>query len=415
MNQKTHDKTLLYLTSWYPCNKGDSAFIATEIKYLCQNFDKIIVVSNGNIGDNLVKNIPENVFYHFFPKLSKIEIYATSFFCLFQKEFYKELYYLLKNGISLSRFRFMVGFLSGALCKKRFLKKILRNTQVSICYSFWYWSDTLATLLHFKNSVPVVTRTHRFDLYKFRHNHRYQPFKFQMDKLLKNIHFISQQGLEYYKQHFAQSQEQKYSLSYLGTENEAPYVFKYDNRELSLVSCSNIIPVKRIEIIIDTLAICSSINIKWTHIGDGTECERIQNYAKEKLENTCIKYHFLGYQENTKVKKYYENHYVDLFINVSESEGLPVSMMEAMSFGIPVCGTDVGGVKEIVDDSCGFLLSADYSSCVNDLVASIQKYISFSTVDKQSLHDNAYKKWKDKFNAKENYNQFVTKLLSICE
>jgi glycosyltransferase involved in cell wall biosynthesis len=41
----------------------------------------------------------------------------------------------------------------------------------------------------------------------------------------------------------------------------------------------------------------------------------------------------------------------DIFVNPSYSEGLPTSVMEAASVGVPVIATDVGGTKEIVE--CG--------------------------------------------------------------
>jgi len=48
-----------------------------------------------------------------------------------------------------------------------------------------------------------------------------------------------------------------------------------------------------------------------------------------------------------------------LFINTSSSEGIPVSMMEAQSFGIPILAMDVGGVREIVGPQTGRLLQQD--------------------------------------------------------
>ncbi|MFR4320263.1 MAG: glycosyltransferase [Blautia massiliensis (ex Durand et al. 2017)] len=45
-------------------------------------------------------------------------------------------------------------------------------------------------------------------------------------------------------------------------------------------------------------------------------------------------------------------------MNVSSSEGIPVSIMEATSFGIPGIATDAGGTKEIIrDKENGVLLS----------------------------------------------------------
>ena len=57
---------------------------------------------------------------------------------------------------------------------------------------------------------------------------------------------------------------------------------------------------------------------------------------------------------------YYNTYEIDLFVNLSTIEGVPVSIMEAQSSGIPVLATDVGSSKEIVDDDNGFLIPKDF-------------------------------------------------------
>src|SRR5262249_53441841 len=46
----------------------------------------------------------------------------------------------------------------------------------------------------------------------------------------------------------------------------------------------------------------------------------------------------------------------DLFVLASDHEGLPVSVMEALTLGVPVVATDVGGLREAVTDGCEGLL-----------------------------------------------------------
>ncbi len=61
------------------------------------------------------------------------------------------------------------------------------------------------------------------------------------------------------------------------------------------------------------------------------------------LENVI----FLGYVDNVfKVLKQ-----VDVFVLPSRSEGCPISVLEAMSMGLPVVATNVGGTPELVVDS----------------------------------------------------------------
>lgn len=46
----------------------------------------------------------------------------------------------------------------------------------------------------------------------------------------------------------------------------------------------------------------------------------------------------------------------DIFVLTTNWEGFPYSILEAMSAGLPVIATDVGGISEAVDSSCGFLV-----------------------------------------------------------
>jgi glycosyltransferase involved in cell wall biosynthesis len=62
---------------------------------------------------------------------------------------------------------------------------------------------------------------------------------------------------------------------------------------------------------------------------------------------------------HSEVHAVYRSQKVDGFILLSDSEGIPVSIMEALSYGIPVIATDTGGVSEIVTDTNGILLPSN--------------------------------------------------------
>src|SRR5690606_35919751 len=84
--------------------------------------------------------------------------------------------------------------------------------------------------------------------------------------------------------------------------------------------------------------------IQWHHFGDGPQMSLLEREKSEiSIKNLTITLH--GRVENSKIYDFYRYNPVDLFINLSSSEGIPVSIMEAISCGIPVVATNVGGTK----------------------------------------------------------------------
>jgi glycosyltransferase involved in cell wall biosynthesis len=65
---------------------------------------------------------------------------------------------------------------------------------------------------------------------------------------------------------------------------------------------------------------------------------------------------FPGYVPNDQVLEWLATGRVDLVVLPSESEGVPVSLMEALAHGVPAVATDVGGVAELLGEGCGELV-----------------------------------------------------------
>ena len=73
--------------------------------------------------------------------------------------------------------------------------------------------------------------------------------------------------------------------------------------------------------------------------------------------------------------------FLSLFINLSETEGIPVSIMEAISFNIPVLATNTGGVNEIVGESfsTGILIPVNLEEHkISKIIYSILNGMNFS-------------------------------------
>ncbi len=81
-------------------------------------------------------------------------------------------------------------------------------------------------------------------------------------------------------------------------------------------------------------------------IGDGKNKRKMEKKAK-KLNIREIT-HFLGNIEHGR-KLYQELNTASVFVLASRTEGLPRTMIEAMSIGLPCIGSDVGGIPELLD------------------------------------------------------------------
>ena len=88
--------------------------------------------------------------------------------------------------------------------------------------------------------------------------------------------------------------------------------------------------------------------------------------------------YFLGNIDHQQLLSKYENGEVDFVVISSIStkvpEGIPVSLMEAMSYEIPVIASDCGGTKELVDGQTGILVvQKDYEVIANSIFELIEK------------------------------------------
>ena len=170
--------------------------------------------------------------------------------------------------------------------------------------------------------------------------------------------------------------------------------------KIVIVSCSNVIKLKRIDLIINLLNHLKNKNIEWHHFGDGPLLNKIKMRSEYFSKNIKVK--FWGQTENKEILKFYSEYPIDVFINLSLYEGLPVSIMEAIAHGIPVIATDVGATREIVSKENGYLLKKHFE---------IEKLIkitnSVKSVEWKKKRRNSYSMQNKKFNSEVNYRILV--------
>lgn len=334
---------------------------------------------------------------------------------LTDRMFYRELKHLvLHEGFSLRKlYELLVMSLCAnhrAILARRWLKRHSEYLP-SLLYSYWMQIPAYASVrlnYFLGDSCKTITRAHRFDLYSERHRTEYLPFHRQLYDELHEIAVISEDGKRYLESKYGC--QNKVSVHRLGAldlgcrnPSAARDVFR-------IVSCSRTIPIKRVERIVDVLQQIADRPVHWTHLGGGGGLDALKHYAADHLPAN-VTATFLGSIANTQVYEIYKTQPFHIFLNVSKSEGVPVSIMEAMSFGIPVIATAVGGTPELIDNGVnGYLLPEDYDD--TELAQRLRDLWTRPDTDYQALRQASREKFEQDYDAIHNYRKFLDKITS---
>lgn len=224
---------------------------------------------------------------------------------------------------------------------------------------------------------------------------------------LDRVVLIAEDGRRYLADKYP-AFKNKLDVFRLGTSDHSVMDVSAPRGKINLVSCSTVSPVKRLQLIVEALRKADGIKVHWTHYGEGVQLEEIKENCRDTLPSNIV-CDFRGYVDNSALLEEYSYIPYHLFLNVSESEGVPVSIMEALSFGIPCIATDVGGSREIVRDKYnGILLEKNFKPEV--LAEWIKYFAELSDSEYQGYRERSRQIWQDNYDADKNYKAFVKTL-----
>lgn len=412
---------LLMFTISYPYGNGES-FVSTELNYLSKSFHDIEIVPSYYEKNRANRNPDLNVNLDYAKKrwgyFRPITLLYNCVIALARYNWLKDAFYILENKDKWANIKELARALYRAQLFENFLqKKTLKNKKnFDIIYFYWMVPEIMGALSFRKRSntnVKIIARGHAGDIYEDRRKGEYFGLRRNIALDIDAIYCISDHGKLHLKRKYF-SLQNKCHTARLGVGDPGFLNPQPKGDILSIVSCSFVIDSKRINLIIDAidsiLTSHPSIKIKWTHIGDGELYEEIRNYAFKKLNNRADVV-FTGYLTGPEIMSLYKNESFDVFINVSSTEGLPVTLMEASSVGLPLIATDVGGSSEIVNFENGILIPANAS--IETIASSLQQFQdkrwAFPLRNKSKLY------WNKNFNAEINYNIFSIKLENLLE
>lgn len=392
--QKT--RTLYLFTATFPYGDKEP-FLETEISYLCSAFTNVVIVPlSGRLSSR--RSVPTNCSV-LFPiirnrYLQYLHIFTVAGFKIFIQDFF--IHKVWKSKQRLKTWFIAYVLFNNYICSKQ-IKKIIREiAEDDIIYSYW-GKGACYLAPYIKKKIKFVSRFHgEWDLWE-ESSGNYAPIRKLVAGSLSLAVFISQKGENYFKKRY----QCPTIVSRLGIINIDTISKKSDDGILRLVSCSSVYSLKRVPLIFQALQLIDNIQVQWTHIGDGAEFKSLKQLVEDAHSNIHVK--LLGKLTNKDVMTYYATNAVDVFINVSTNEGIPVSIMEAISFDIPAIATDVGGTSEIVNNETGILLPP------NPTLYEIKE--ALLKIRRLSFSPRTF--WMNHYNADVNYKLFAKQLSEL--
>jgi len=123
------------------------------------------------------------------------------------------------------------------------------------------------------------------------------------------------------------------------------------NKHPNIIMVARFEAPKRQDLLVQALLELTDIPWHLQLIGDGSLRPQVENFVKDKGLSERVS--FLGNQLDVSPLLAQSQ----IFVLLSDWEGLPISIIEAMRAGLPIIATNVGGVNELVtDDDNGFLI-----------------------------------------------------------
>ena len=304
---------------------GPASFVPKISNFLIQNGHNVKIICLSEVGNNHIED-----------NLDVIRIRRSNSLPI---RWLKTIYQIVKNGRN-SDLIFVNGLgvesaIAALMLKKKLIRKIVGDPVWERAYN---QKRTIESFDEFQNNKHSLL--------------------IEVQKLLRNWSINSAEII------ITPSDHLKNFVSELGFSNE---ILKINNgvditdikrtnvhkADINLLIISRLVIQKNINIVIEAMELLDNKNVKLSIIGEGGEFNKLEGVIHElNLQNRV---QLLGKIDNNKISQFLLA--ADIFIQASDYEGLPHSVLEAINYEIPILSTEVGGCKDLLNDGeRGFII-----------------------------------------------------------
>lgn len=420
-------KVAVFVTNTYPYSPGEE-FIEAEVEYLARAFDRVILIpAFPYLRKGRRREVPGN-----FDVLVPAGLDGS------RKNYMEVLRFSLRHPCETSdalvsassempRFRRAMDDLKLDLFARMIVESILReisglirDEDEIVFYSYWMFAPARVALQLRdrlgRTGSPTISRAHGYDVFAERRASNYLPQRELLLSQLTSVFTASENGRDYLRRRYPAFAE-KIHTRRLGVAG-ATSAGNPSREEFVVYSCAHIHPVKRIPLLIEGLSIAQrrGVPLRWIHIGGHEDIETVatmRGLAEENLE--IGSFEILGNLSNAQVREQYAKRAGSVFVNTSESEGAPVSIMEALAQGMPIIATNVGGNRELISREFGMfdgLLGANPTP--EEIADRLHTLASASDAEYRAFVGASLRLWSERWSSEMNYRVFTDELVRLA-
>lgn len=410
MTDRKYD-TLVLVTDSFPFGGvTEGSFVLPELPELSRVFKRVIIMPTIAVESQQEYDLPKNV------EISTFWIDYPDWKHRWRRSRYifsPKVWSAIAGNRSYSSLTFAVAAQTFSKAVSHWVKQEKLKWGTTLFYTFWFDLAT-AGLAMTACEFPVnyISRAHEHDIY----NDRSLALRAKTAVCSKGIFTAGKAGADYMKRCFHLAAD-RIQVRRLGS-GKPDYEFlsrhhKLNERRLTFLSVARVEPVKRVDLnykMLRALAIArESYDIRWIHIGDGSLLPSLREIvACDCPPNLHVE--LVGAMQNDQVHDLYREETIDWVMLLSEREGLPVALCEALSYGVPVVTTMVPGNDEAVDDDCAVILARDPEP--EEFVRGMLPYCD-SQLRYDAMSDNAFRRWKELFDSRSLRRSFAEEIMNL--
>jgi glycosyltransferase involved in cell wall biosynthesis len=396
---------IAYITSQTPYGKGET-FINDEMLAIKDKVNLFIFPRNPEkeIFHKEAKNLVDNTIW--LPLINLKMFFNLLLFLIIKPRVWK----VIINIFKYSRNPFILIKNLIVLPKGVYISKIIGKMKIDHIHAHWgSTTSTMAYIVSQLTSIPWSFTLHRWDISE---NNMLK----EKARTAKFVRVISNDGYNEVLRIIGNEYKNKFFVLHVGVNipnftNESK---KRDRKNFIIVTPANLVEKKGHKYLIKAIEILRKKgynNVKCYFFGDGLlreELEKIVN--KMNLGDVIV---FKRAIPHDKLLELYSNMKIDCVVLPSivtedgEKEGIPVSLIEAMAYKIPVISTNTGGIPELLDNDAGIIVEQKNPY---KLAEAIETLIKDERL-RRKLVESGYKKVIEEFSL----TNIVTKLLELME